>query len=346
MGLVNFIHGIADAMTPPELRLFQKVTSGNVAMCLGVAARHNFTDVIGSRRITASELATELCLNEGAVHRVLRALASQGVFTMHIDGTIQNNATSRAMSNDNPMRLREAALYFTSLSNVHAWANLEHSLKTGESAFDSVHGKSVWDWFDEFPDEREVFGAAMMGGTTAQASTVASLYPFAELRHVCDVGGGQGTLLSELLIRFPKLTGTLCDRPGVLEAAVPFLQQRGVLNRVTRAPGDFFQAIVPGHECYLLKNILHDWNDDDCVKILKTIRAAAPVGARVLIFEFLQERNDATGISPMADLQMLVACDGRERSRDDFTKLLSEAGFKTGRIVEHPIISLIEGIAV
>jgi hypothetical protein len=204
---------------------------------------------------------------------------------------------------------------------------------------------SIWDYFDEHPADRETFARAMMGVTVQQAPVVARIYPFAELRSICDVGGGSGTLLSEILLRHPNLTGVLFDVPGVISSAERLLRSRGVLERVRLEGGSIFEKVPSGADAYLLKNVLHDWDDARCLHLLGRVREAMAPGQRILLVESLQERNDTKSLTTYADLQMMVQCsEGRERSQEELQALLRDSGFQTGRVFEHPIISVIEGV--
>jgi hypothetical protein len=186
----------------------------------------------------------------------------------------------------------------------------------------------------------------MMGMSIADAPVIAGLYPFGELHSVCDVGGGRGTLLSELLIRHPHLRGVLYESEQVLDSARPLLEARGVLNRIRLSPGNFFDRVPTGADAYLLKNILHDWDDERCAAILRNVRDAAGKDGRVLIAESLLERFSQNPIAVPADLQMMVACsNGRERSQAEFHSLLRKCGFKPARLFSYPTISVIEGVA-
>ena len=206
---------------------------------------------------------------------------------------------------------------------------------------------SVWEWFDGHPHERETFALAMMTMTLAQAPGIAKTYPFREVRRVCDVGGGRGTLLSEILLHHPNVRGILCDAPGVLESARRFLGRRGVLDRVELVPGSFFDEVPSGADAYLLKNVLHDWDDARSLIILRTCRAAMERGARLLVLESIVE-EDCDDFGVMADVQMMmVCCDGRERGRAEFARLLAEGGFRLERVLETPTpIAILEAIAV
>jgi hypothetical protein len=168
------------------------------------------------------------------------------------------------------------------------------------------------------------------------------------VRRLCDVGGGHGDLLAEVLLRHPHLTAVLLDSPGVLATARPFLAARGVLPRVELAPGNFFDAVPAGCDAYLLKNILHDWDDDRAVRILARCRGAMQSGHRLLLVEALVEESTTRDIGPLSDLQMMVICSGgRERGRADYARLFAQAGLRLGSVVAAPgPMSVIEGVAV
>jgi hypothetical protein len=281
------------------------------------------------------------------MHRTMRALVSQGVFAMTSAGRFTNNFRSDALRSGRPGAVREFVEYFATRSNVDAWNQFDETLKTGKNGFWSAHGTSVWDWFDAHPGERDLFASAMMGMTVMTAPTIANLYPWGELGRVCDVGGGRGTLLSELLLRFPTLRGVLYDGQGVVALGRELLEARGVMDRATLETGSFFDRVPEGSDAYVLKNILHDWNDDACRTILGGVRAACPPGSKVVILEMLVEHGDDAGAGPPSDVQMMMVCDeGRERSRAEYRALLEATGFRLGRVTPHALISAIEGVAI
>jgi hypothetical protein len=311
-------------------------------------AHFGFADFLEQKgSANAQTIAEGLGLNADAVHRCLRALAALGVFTMNERGEFANNRRSRVLLSGQLTRAREWALYFSSGSNVAAWLDLPRTLETGESAFRRVHGMSVWDWFDAHPDEREMFAHCMMGITVRDAPVVASLYPFAELSRLCDVGGGRGTLLSEILLRHGNVRGVLYDAPGVIESARALLDRRGLGARVELRPGSFFEAVPEGCDAYLMKNILHDWDDRTCARLLANVRRAAQPGVRIILVEQLVERASQNPVATFVDLQMMIACEeGRERSLDELTALLGDAGFRYRRVFTSPTLAVIEGEAV
>jgi hypothetical protein len=270
-------------------------------------------------------------------------LATKGVFTLLPDGRFRNNRLSAALRAENLQQTPAWIRYFASSANVAAWADFDRTLMTGDSAFSRVHGQSIWDHFETHPDEGRQFALAMMGLTVHDAPVVARGYPFRQLQRVCDVGGGSGILLSELLIRHGHLTGVLCDRPGVLAEARAVLADRGIAERVTLVPGSFFDAVPAGCDAYLLKHILHDWDDATCVRILAVCRRAMTGTARLLVIETPTETHEATGFGPLSDLQMMVGCDnGRERSRAEYARLVAAAGFRLTRTYPLPTISILE----
>jgi O-methyltransferase len=335
----------ARAVGPGELALFDDVTSATALPVLSALVQRGVPEALTAGPRSAAELAALTGANEDALFRALRCVGLKGYFRLRDDGRFEHSASSRALVGGRLACAREFLLYFASGSNQAAWQRFDHALATGHSPFDHVHGMNVWQWFEQHPDERENFAHAMMGITVNDAPVIAQLYPFSELKTLCDVGGGRGTLLSELLLRHPHLAGELYDSPGVLESAAKLLDARGVSPRVKLTAGNFFERVPGGSDAYLLKNILHDWDDATCLTILKHVRAAAGTSGKVLIAEVVVERNsrDPRGVS--CDLQMMVACsDGRERSRAEYERLLERAGFRLGRVFSYPTISVLEGL--
>jgi hypothetical protein len=333
------------AVGPAELGVFDDVTSAMVLPVLSALIKRGVPEALADGPASAAELAARTGANEDALFRALRCAALKGYFRLRDDGRFEHDSGSRALLGGRLACAREFLLYFASGANQAAWQHFDHALTTGHSPFDHVHGMNVWQWFEEHPDERENFAHAMMGITVNDAPVIADRYPFAELKMVCDVGGGRGTLLSELLLRHSHLQGELYDSPGVLASADKLLEARGVRPRVKLTPGNFFERVPAGSDAYLLKNILHDWDDATCLTILRHVRAAAASSGKVLIAEVVVERNsrDPRGVS--ADLQMMVACsDGRERGRAEYARLLEDAGFRLGRVFPYPTISVLEGL--
>ena len=336
-----------DRLAPVDLVLWELVTGIATTKMLAAAARLRIADLLAERPLDGAAIAEKTGQSPDAMHRMMRALATIGVFALDSQGRFTNNFRSEGLRSGRPGAMREFVEYFGTQSNVAAWNAFDDTLKTGKNGFALEHGMNVWEWFDAHAGERELFATAMMGMTVMTAPIIARLYPWAELGTVCDVGGGRGTLLSELLLRFPRLRGVLYDAAGVVDLGRELLEARGVLSRATLETGSFFDHVPTGADGYVLKNILHDWGDDACKTILGRVRAAAKPGAKAIILETLTEHDDVQGPGPMADVHMMMVCDdGRERSRAEYGDLLAATGFTLGRSSEHALVSVIEGIAV
>jgi hypothetical protein len=345
LALRRFLTRLADRFAPAELVVFDQAIAGAWGHMVATACRLGLADVLGDKPKSAEELATATQLQVDPLRRLLRALSARGFFRLLPDGRFEHTRLSRVLRGGRLGREREFVLYFNSGSNLRAWSALDHALRTGESPFDREHGVNVWEWFDTHADERELFAHAMMGLTVMDAPALAKLYPFAEVRRVCDVGGGRGTLLSELLIRHSHLDGMLLEGAGVLDSARKLLAARGVLSRVELVAGSFFEQVPSGADAYLLKNILHDWDDVASDRILRTVRSAASSGARVLLVETLVDAHSQSPMETGADLQMMVACSrGRERSADELNALLKRTGFRPHRVFTYPTLGVVEGV--
>jgi hypothetical protein len=336
----------ARRLLPPEAHAADIVTGLAWSWALGAIVRADVPDALGDETLSAQELAPRVGLDPDMLHRSLRSLATRGLFWMETDGRFRNNPATHALRHGHPGAVRDFVLYFTGRSNVSSWEAFEWTLRTGDSAFQHVHGMNVWEWFDRHPEERETFARAMTGLTLSDTPVIARLYPFGDLRVLCDVGGGRGLLLSEILIHHPRLKGILCDAPGVLASAEELLRARGVSQRVSLAPGSFFEQVPRGADGYLLKNILHDWDDETCLILLRVIRSAVSIGARLLVVETVVARISRDPIGTASDMQMAVACArGRERDVTDFHRLFSAAGFAPGRVFNSPLIAVLEATA-
>lgn len=337
----------ADRLAPVDLVLWQMVTGVTLTKMLGAAARLRIADLLTDEGpLDGAAIAGKTGQNADVMHRMMRALATQGVFALDARGRFTNNFRSEGLRSSRPGAMREFIEYFATRSNVDAWNAFDETLRDGKNGFGREHGMSVWDWFDAHPGERELFATAMMGLTVMSAPVIADLYPWGELNVVCDVGGGRGTLLSELLLRFPALRGVLYDADGVVTLGRDLLRERGVLDRVTLESGSFFERVPSGADAFILKNILHDWDDAASKTILERVRAACKPGQKVVILETLTEHDDVRGAGPLADVQMMMVCaDGRERSRAEYGALLAATGFHLGRVTEHALVSAVEGVA-
>ena len=341
------LHRLADALVPAELVAAEKALGVATTLAIGVAARARLADALAGGPKSSAALATATGLNPDALERTLRALCSIGVFARLRDGRYRNTRISAALRSEVRGSISSFAQYMASASNLAAWSDFDQTVRTGQNAFERVHGTSVWNHFAQHDNERALFAAAMTSLTDLAAPALARAYPWHEVSKVCDVGGGRGHLLAAILAAHPHLRGVLVDEPGVIALARPFLEAAGVLGRVELVEGSFFEAVPRGADAYLLKDILHDWDDARSHTVLANCRAAMTAGGRVLVCEVLVEPETTTGPGPWADLQMMtVACEGRQRSRAELFALLGRSGFTPGRLFETAALtSIVEGLA-
>lgn len=337
----------ADALLPATAVVWDRTMGVERAQVIGAIAELGVADALAAGPLTAAELAPRVEADADALHRVLRAAAVDGLVRLDRRGRFRLTRVGRALRGDAPASMRPWARYMVLASTWTAWGDLTQSVRTGRAAFPRVHGTSVWDWFASHPEEERLFAAAMRSVSELDASALAAASLWPEEGTVCDVAGGTGTLLAEVLAERPALRGVLVEAEGVLAEAAPFLADRGLRERVELVEGDIFGELRAQADVYVLKNVLHDWDDGACASILASVRAAMAPGARLVVVQQLQERNRPHAFASRVDLHMLTQCDdGRERSRQELGNLVAGARMRPGRVERTGANALIEGIAV
>lgn len=336
----------ADALLPAGAAMWQHTMGRARAEVIGAMAELGVVDELASGPRSAAELAPGLDADTDALHRLLRAAAANGLLRLDRRGRFRLTRLGRTLRSDRADSLRPWARYLALDSTRWAWAGLTDSVRTGESAFARVHGTSVWDWFAANPEEEKLFAAAMRSMTESETPSLSVAPVWPDEGTICDVAGGAGTLLAAILAERPGLRGVLVEAEGVLAEARALLGARGVADRVELRQGDLFGRIEAQADVYVLKNILHDWDDPTCSEILRNVRAAMAPGTRLVLIEQLQERNRPHPFASITDLQMLTQCvDGRERSPAELRELLAGAGFGAGEVHRSGISALVEGVA-
>lgn len=297
-----------------------------VSRCLHLVAEVGIADALGDEPEPAVALATKTGTNPDALHRVLRALANHGVFTLK-DGRFSHNAASRLLCSDNPASMRSLARMMGFDFHWDVFRELGHSLKTGKSAGERAIPGGLFSRLREHPEEGQIFNEAMVGKSFGQIGPVLAAYDFSRFKTIGDIGGGFGHLLSSIVKTAPAAKGVLFDLPGVIEQA-----KAAPDPRITYVSGDFFKDRMPACDLYVMMTVIHDWSDADSVAILKNLRASAPSGARLLLVEAIIDET-ATGHFPMdLDIEMLVFASGRERTEAQWRALLGQAGFEVVRV--------------
>jgi hypothetical protein len=345
LGLAAYEHGLrlSRLLLPSEIIVTQALLGLSKTHLVSEAARLELAEALVEGPRTTRELAQQLSVNEDRLARVLHALVSHGIFARRQDGRFVNNRASRVLMRHHPSRLSAMARYFGSPSNSKAWSELGKTVSDGRNGFEHALGAHVWQYFAEHAEEARVFDDAMMGLSLRAAPVIARAYPWANVSTVCDVGGGAGTVLAELLVRHPHLRGVLCDAEAVVQNAAATFAERGLSERVELTAADFFQDVPTGADVYLLKNILHDWDDTRCVQLLCSVRRSMAEGARLLLAERFLHRGRPDPFGTLSDVQMMVVSgEGRERTQGEYGALLGQAGFVAVRSYQHPIIDLLE----
>ncbi|MFG3258796.1 methyltransferase [Streptomyces sp. NPDC048172] len=301
------------------------------ASALRAVAEHGIADLLADGPRTVEELAERSGTRPEPLRRVLRLLASRGLFREE-RGTVALTEEGAALRTDVPGSQRAPVLMFTDEMFRRAAAGIPETLRTGEPGFDAAYGRPFFAYLEETPEKSRLFDAAMTSRAGTVNAHITEVYPFPGSGTVVDVGGGRGGLLRQILTDAPGLTGVLHDRPETV--AENLLSTTEALDGRWRAEGgDFFTAVPEGGDLYVLKNILHDWPDADCLRILRTVRRAAAPGTRLLVIDAVLPDDGTSHPAVALDLVMLMVLRGRERTADEFAALLADAGFRLTRVL-------------
>lgn len=326
--------------------LLQLIYGRFVGQAVCLAAKLRIADHVTAGRVRTEQLASALGAKQDSLRRFLKALASQGLFVETADDHWELTASGALLRGDVPGSLRDLATLFAMPAHAAAWLELEHSVLTGTGAFGRVHGGQPWDYGKKHPSWNDAFNAAMSSIAGAVHEQIARAFDFSSLHLLVDVGGGHGRLMARILERFPTLEGIVFDQPHVVDGVPSYMAERGLSGRCRAVAGDFFASVPAGADAYIMTTILHDWDDDACVRILRNCRAAMAPTGRVLIGDFILKPANQPDFGRLVDLEMLVVAGvGRERTEQEFQHVLAQAGFALNRIVPLPAgTSLIEAI--
>ena len=324
------------------LRLMQLINGFQVTQALHVAVTLRVPDLLADGPRSVDDLARVTATHTPTLYRLLRALSAVRVLEERPDRSFAGTPMSELLRSDRPASFAGWAAYVGRPYHFSAWANLLHSVRTGENAFAALHGESVWEYRAKHPDESEIFDEAMTSISRMQTEVLLASFDFGRFRRIADVGGGRGALLAAILEEHPSVEGILFDQPHVVTGAAEILRGAGVDKRCRVVAGSFFES-VPEADAYVLKRILHDWEDEPAAAILRVIRAAAPKHARVLAIEQLVAPPNQGAPAKFMDLAMLVSAGGRERTREEFAALYASAGFTLAAVHPAGPVQVIEG---
>jgi hypothetical protein len=327
--------------TPEAIQhVFQLMTGHIVASAVNIAAQLGIADRLANGSRTAADLARECDVNPDALYRLLRALASLGVFVESAPRTFELTPAGAALQ-DGPVRAM--ALWIASNFSLSVYANAMHSVKTGESAVPATVGAGVFEYFSSQPELSKIFNDAMTGFSATIIPAVLEAYDFTGINTLVDIAGGHGAVLTSIVAKYPSMKGVLFDIDHVIEGAKARIASHGLADRVTTASGDFFKAVPAGGDAYIMKHIIHDWDDERATTILKNIRAVLPQDGRVILLEGVIPPGNEPGFGKILDLEMLVIPGGKERTEEEYRALFAGAGFNLTRIVPtHSPLNVIE----
>jgi hypothetical protein len=321
----------SESLSPP-LALRQMLTGAWSAQCLYVAAKLELADRVKDGPKSSAELAAATGAHPDALYRVLRALASVGVFAEDGQGRFGLTPLAACLRRDVPGSQWAMAVMMGE-EHFRAWAEVLFSVRTGKPAFDKVYGRPIFDHLADHADAARTFDAAMTGVHGAETAAMLDAYDFAGLGTLVDVGGGNGSLLIGTLQRHPGLRGVLFDRPHVIERARENLRAAGLEGRCTVAGGDFFDSVPAGGDAYLLRHIIHDWDDERSLVILRNCRRVISSARRLLVVETVIPPGNGASFAKFLDVNMLVIPGGRERTEAQYRELFGAAGFRLTRVV-------------
>ena len=275
-----------------------------------------------------------------SLHRVLRALACKGIFTEVEPGCFGLTPLAQPLRTDHPLSLREA--YPLMAADVEAWAHFDYSVRSGNAAFDQVHGQTYWEYMASHPEDRLAVDLTNEKLTRFHWRTLAAAYEWETVGTIVDVGGGNGAFLAGILARHPTLHGILFDMPHVVASAPPLLESAGVLERCEIMGGSFFERVPEGADTYMLKAVLPGFDSERALTILRVVRAAMRDDARLLCMEAILPPGDGFDMAKLIDLQALALAGGAHRTTEQLEALLAEAGFEIRRIIPTMTLTILE----
>ncbi len=333
---------------PPPVALFGMLAGMWQAKAIYTAAELGIAEAVADRPRPLAELAELTGSHPRSLYRLLRALAQIGIFEELPGPAFANSKVSHYLRPDVPGTMYAMAMGCADWG-WRSWGDLTTSIRTGDAAFDRVHGMPMWDYFkDHNQTAGRLFNESMTGFSAAVDDPVAAAAELDGVRSIVDVGGGQGRLLRTILDAHPQIErAVLFDQPQVLVEAQPVIAGSEENGRLELVGGDFFTDVPAGADVYLMKMILHDWTDDECVKILQNCRRAMNPGGRVLAAEIVLDPTSSDWFPYFLDLQILVCLSGGERTQEEFDQIYRSAGLRLTRILSTgSMFSLIEGVAV
>lgn len=331
---------------PPPVQLMQLLFGFAVSRAIGVCAELRIADLLKDGAKTAEELAQQTGVHARSLYRVMRACASAGVFSEDAEKRFSLTPLAEPLRSDAQGSLRAFAEMITTDWQFQTWAELTYSVKTGKPSFEKVHGMQAFDYFWSNEKAGRVFNDAMTSNSAFSSVAVVNGYDFSSISVLADVGGGHGFLLASILAKYGTVKGVLYDMPAIVAEAAKLLTAHGVSDRCELLGGNFFESVPKGCDAYIMKHIIHDWNDEQCITLLQNCRKAMPYGGKVLVVEMVVPEGNEPSPAKLLDLQMLQYLPGCERTEKEYRQLFDDASLKLTRVIPTMSpFSILEGIS-
>lgn len=339
----RFLLRLNRKLFPASVVLYEQFQSLWLLPSLYVAAKLDVAEHLKNGPLTADELAVRCSADPGALYRVMRALAAEGIFRHLRDGRFALNGRARPLLNGEGS-LRHMLIHHLGPVNWRNLGELMYTVTTGKEAFTRIYGKDLYSYLKEHPEEYQVFDRSMSNLSELGLMPLLHVFPYGKYKVIADIGGGEGYLLSSILKEHPGSNGILFDLPEALEKAPSFLESQGTSSRIRIVPGSFNDPISLSADLFILKNIIHNWDDEKAAQILRNIAGGMEQGAKILIIDMIVPEHGGSPTPGLLDIQMLASfSQGKERTRAEFEKVVHLAGLKIHRIIPTIApISLIE----
>tara|TARA_R110002095_G_scaffold201441_1_gene182303 strand:- start:195 stop:1202 length:1008 start_codon:yes stop_codon:yes gene_type:complete len=325
-------------------QLDQMITGYWVSQSIYAAAKLGIADLLVAGPQTAELLAEATNTNSSALYRLLRALASVGIFAENEQREFALTPMAEFLRSDIPGSKRALAL-MSGDEQFHAWSEIMYSIQTGKTSFDKVFEKPIFQYLADNPDKGKIFDQAMTGIHGRETGDIMNAYDFSGIQTLMDVGGGNGSNIVNLLQNYPEMKGILFDLPQVVERAEPHIEQAGLTDRCQLIGGSFFESVPAGADAIFLRHIIHDWDDEKSLTILRHCHAVMSENSRLLVVESVIPPGNDPFPGKFLDLVMLMIPGGKERTAEEYEALFEQAGFELTRILPtESELSIIEGI--
>lgn len=318
---------------PPEVVLTQIMLGSLAAQALYVPAKLGIADLLADGPKSVEELATATDTHAPSLYRVLRAVASLGVFTEQENQKFALNANAEPLLSNRPNSMRDMTIFMGEDWHWEVWGKTMYSVRTGKSAWAEMHGEDVFGYFKENSEALGIFNRAMTSLSALSTKAVIEAYDFTGINTLIDIAGGHGRLLTDILEANPSTRGVLFDMPQVIEGARENVAKTKAADRVEFVAGDFFESVPAGGDAYIMKHIIHDWDDERALTILRNIKRAMNPGGRVLLVESVIADGNNQDFSKLMDIEMLVSPGGKERTAAEYEDLFARAGLRLTRIL-------------